>query len=95
MSRPHVRTGTGGADCRNRRGTRGSAGFAFAQKLTIFFLESKRICTARADRQLDDSESTQTGAEPAVTLQGYLAHKKPPPPLGPPQDRRHSPTVGS
>ena len=27
-------------------------------------------------------------------LQGYLAHKKQPPPLGPPKDPRHSPTVG-
>ena len=28
-------------------------------------------------------------------VQGYLAHKKQPPPLGPPQGPRHSPTVGS
>ena len=28
-------------------------------------------------------------------LQGYLADKKPPPPLGPPQEPRHGPTVGS
>ena len=28
-------------------------------------------------------------------LQGYLAHKKTPSPLGPPQGPRHSPTVGS
>ena len=28
-------------------------------------------------------------------LQGYLAHKKPPPPLGPPWETRHGPTVGS
>ena len=28
-------------------------------------------------------------------LQGYLAHKKDPPSLGPPQDPRFSPTVGS
>ena len=28
-------------------------------------------------------------------LQGYLAHKKPPPPVGPPQGPRHSPTAGS
>ena len=27
--------------------------------------------------------------------QGYLAHKKLPPPLGPPYDPRYSPTVGS
>ena len=29
------------------------------------------------------------------TVQGYLAHKKQPPPLGPPQGPRYSPTVGS
>ena len=28
-------------------------------------------------------------------VQGYLAHKDPTPPLGPPQVPRHSPTVGS
>ena len=28
-------------------------------------------------------------------LQGHLAHKKQPPPLGPPQDPGFSPTVGS
>ena len=32
---------------------------------------------------------------PAPPLQGYLAHKKPPPPLGPPSGPTHSPTVGS
>ena len=39
----------------------------------------------------------EQGVETPVTgfLQGYLAHKKPPPPLGPPQGPRHSPTVGS
>ena len=31
----------------------------------------------------------------APSLQGYLAHKKQPPPLGPPYDARYSPTVGS
>ena len=29
-----------------------------------------------------------------VVLQGYLVHKKPPPPLGPPYGPRHRPTVG-
>jgi hypothetical protein len=29
------------------------------------------------------------------TLQGYLAHKKPQPPLSPPQEPRYDPTVGS
>ena len=28
-------------------------------------------------------------------IQGYLAHKKTPTPLGPPQDPRHRPTLGS
>ena len=28
-------------------------------------------------------------------VQGYLAHKKVPTPLGPPQGHRHEPTVGS
>ena len=31
----------------------------------------------------------------AHTVQGYIAHKEAPPPLGPPQDPRHSSTVGS
>jgi len=31
----------------------------------------------------------------AGCIQGYLAHKKTPTPLGPPQDPRHRPTVGS
>jgi len=31
----------------------------------------------------------------ADSLQGYLAHKKTPTPLGPPYDPRHRPTVGS
>ena len=31
----------------------------------------------------------------ALSLQRYLAHKKTPTPLGPPEDQRHSPTVGS
>ena len=30
-----------------------------------------------------------------AVLQGYIAHKKQPPPLGPPQGPRHSPTVES
>jgi len=32
---------------------------------------------------------------PRAKLQGYLAHKKPPPPLGPPQGPMIHPTVGS
>jgi len=28
-------------------------------------------------------------------LQGYLAHKKPPAPIGPPHGPKHGPTVGS
>ena len=33
--------------------------------------------------------------EPEKDLQGYLADKKTPTPLGLPQDSRHRPTVGS
>ena len=36
---------------------------------------------------------SQRGADDA--LQGHRAHKKPPPPLGPPQGPRHGATVGS
>ena len=32
---------------------------------------------------------------PHRILQGYLAHKKTPTPLGPPKDPEHGPTVGS
>ena len=32
---------------------------------------------------------------PVITMQGYLAHKKTPTPLGPPKDPRHRPAVGS
>jgi len=32
---------------------------------------------------------------PLTGVQGYLAHKKQPPPLGPPYGPRHSPNVGS
>ena len=38
---------------------------------------------------------TPRRAGEVTTLQGYLAHKKQPPPLGPPHDPRYSPTVGS
>ena len=31
----------------------------------------------------------------SLIVQGYLAHKKTHPPLGPPLDPRHRPTVGS
>ena len=36
-----------------------------------------------------------TRAPQDEVLQGYFAHKKTPNPLGPPQDPRHMPTVGS
>jgi len=41
------------------------------------------------DRPCRDTSITRT------TVQGYLAHKKTPPPLGPPYDPRHDYTVGS
>ena len=43
-------------------------------------------------------EAVKLASETTCTvcgLQGYLAHKKQPPPLGPPQDPRYGPTVGS
>ena len=50
-------------------------------------LETSRLKTALHREQ---STRLQLG-----TLQGYLAHKKQPPPLRPPQGPRHNPTVGS
>ena len=41
------------------------------------------------------NQSTLSVNPTQAALQGYLAHKKQPPPLGPPYDPRHSPTVGS
>ena len=38
---------------------------------------------------------TATGVTAPKTVQGYLAHNKTPPPLGPPQGPRHRLTVGS
>ena len=38
---------------------------------------------------------TMLPQEAPMSLQGYLAHKKPPPPLGPPYGRRHRATVRS
>ena len=35
------------------------------------------------------------GKRTSRPLQGHLAHKTPPPPLGPPWEPRHGPTVGS
>ena len=51
-----------------------------------FFLES---CLRRGGQ----FEWGDSGGEREI--QGYLAHKKPPTPLGPPKDPRHRPTVGS
>ena len=36
-----------------------------------------------------------TGREPAGQIQGYLAHRKQPPPLEPPKDPRYGLTVDS
>ena len=38
---------------------------------------------------------TSPGQDLPQVVQGYLAHKKQPPPLGPPQGPGHSPTGGS
>ena len=35
------------------------------------------------------------GTPPLKRLQGYLTHKKPPPPQGPPWEPMHGPAVGS
>ena len=43
----------------------------------------------------DRPSSYLRGATPCVEVQGYLAHKKSPTPLGPPKDPAHMPTVGS
>ena len=37
----------------------------------------------------------KANAADARHVQGYLAHNKPPTPLGPPKDPRRRPTVGS
>jgi len=44
---------------------------------------------------LSDSGNEHDYTIGSYHLQGCLAHKKQPPPLGPPKDPRYSPTVGS
>ena len=46
----------------------------------------------RGSSNVEDSRPRMREEE---SLQGYLAHKKMPTPLGPPYDPRHRPTVGS
>ena len=41
------------------------------------------------------SPESESGHTSPQSLQGYLAHKKPPNPLGPPYDPMQRPTVGS
>ena len=44
---------------------------------------------------LPSNSASDPPSETGTDLQGHLAHKKMPPTLGPPQDPRHRPTVGS
>ena len=43
----------------------------------------------------ESSRASSAARVEEVAVQGYLAHKKHPPSLGPPQGPRHSPVVGS
>ena len=52
------------------------------------YIDSNRL---PADRVIAAGPETES----EVTLQGYLAHEKTPPPPGTPKDPRHRPTVGS
>ena len=54
--------------------------------------EGERGPRTRHDHTTRGRERKGGGALP---VQGYLAHKKLPPPLGPPYQSRHGPTVGS
>ena len=44
---------------------------------------------------LNPSSVTHSLTSLQTNVRGYLVHKKPPPPLAPPSDHRHAPTVGS
>ena len=65
----------------------------FAQDKTLQSIASgkltfgERSVVTRVDGKLRSVKS--------YGIQGYLAHKKQPPPLGPPYDPRHRATVGS
>ena len=54
-------------------------------------LERCRVKTLQGQSMMEP----KTAPEHDATLQGYLARKKQPSPLGPPYDPKYSPTVGS
>ena len=51
-----------------------------------------RISAVKIDYFL---KNARVSSSSPAAIQGYLAHKKPPPPLGPPQGPRQRPSVGS
>jgi hypothetical protein len=69
--------------------------------MTEFIEEDSPVCLARAITRtiIGDTSLCFQGTSKthpfASMLQVYLAHKKPRPPLGPPEGPRHRPTVGS
>ena len=64
---------------------------------TISDMPVRRIDAMRGRASAEFKTSGSHPAQPARVeeLQGYLAHKKRHPPLGPPYVPRHSPKVGS
>jgi len=50
--------------------------------------------TSPAGRLFEEGKRLRAGVLKHDGTQGYLAHKKQPPPLGPTQGPRHSPAVG-
>ena len=53
--------------------------------------DEERVCDDPRGGDIRGCQRSQRG----LHLQGYLAHKKTPTPLGPPWDPRYWPTVGS
>jgi len=49
----------------------------------------------KPESRIPNPEPRDPGNNNSTPLQGYLAHKIPPPPPGPPYEPRHGPTVGS
>jgi len=58
-------------------------------------LETSALGLEASPERSDRRDAAAAGREMIKQVQGYLAHKKHPPSLGPPQGPRHSPTVGS
>ena len=71
------------------------------QHLCIFYVAPRRLINHFFEIKMVNlnfgDEPLNAGGFGAANgaIQGYLVYKKPPPPPGPPQDSRHSPTVGS